>query len=101
MDLIKRLLQNSGNFKYCLRQAFRGSLNVQSFNWDDVIAFFKSPLQTSVDTVSVVLKEEGIKTEALEAFVQNINVNNNFEGSVGTVVGNVEGNVNGTSHSSL
>ncbi len=99
-ELIKRISQNlkiqinQGSLMFALRQAFQGSLNLGSFNVDDVMAFLKSTLHTGVMAVRDVLKEEGLPVETLDAFIQNINVNNNFDGSVGTVVGNVQGNMN-------
>ena len=99
-ELVRRISQNfkiqQKNFSlmFALRQAFQGSLNLNSFNVDDVMAFLKSTLQTGVMAVRDVLNEEGLPVDTLDAFIQNINVNNNFDGSVGTVVGNVQGNMN-------
>lgn len=93
-ETVRRIIQNKGNILLSLRQAFRSFSDFGTFNVDDVLMFLKPTLHTAVLAVRDVLKEEGLPVETLDAFAQNINVNQTFTGAVGAVVGNVEGNVN-------
>ncbi|MFE1747970.1 hypothetical protein [Coleofasciculus sp. H7-2] len=91
-EVIKRAIQNPKTpLSVAFRQVFQGSLNLGSFNIDDVMMFLKSTLSVGVIAVRDIFKDEGLPVEILDAFVQNINVSNVFESSVGAVVGNVQG----------
>lgn len=94
--LIQRVLQ-VGDIKTALRLEFNKSLDLGSFNLDDVVMFIKSTLHTTVTSIRDVFEQEGLPIETLDAFVQNINVSNvnqTFTGSVGGVTGKGTVNVN-------
>ncbi len=92
-EVIKNVIHNPKKpLSLAFRQAFPGSVNLGSFNVDDMMMFLKSTLSIGVLAVRDVLQEEGFPVETLDAFVQNINFNNVFQGTVGAVAGNVQGN---------
>jgi hypothetical protein len=92
--VIRRFLENpEKSISFACRQAFPGSLNIGSFNTDDVMMFLKSTLSIGAFAVRDVLKDEGLSTETLDGFIQNITVSNVFQGSVGAVAGNIQGNL--------
>jgi hypothetical protein len=92
--VISRFLKNpEKSMSFAFRQAFPGTLNIGSFNIDDVMMFLKSTLSVGAFAVRDVLKDEGLPIETLDGFIQNITVSNVFQGSVGAVAGNVQGNL--------
>lgn len=73
-----------------LRKQFPGELGAGSFDDDDVIAFFKTNLDLTLEAISQVLERHGIDTKALRAIIQNlqtINVNTGGGEIVGAVFG--------------
>lgn len=94
--LIQRI-QQVGDLRTSLRLEFNKSLDLGSFNLDDVVMFVKSTLHATVTSIRETFEREGLPVESLYAFVQSINVNNinqNFTGSVGGVTATGSVNLN-------
>jgi hypothetical protein len=86
-----------GDLRTSLRLEFNKSLDLGSFNLDDVVMFVKSTLHATVTSIRETFEKEGLPVESLDAFVQSINVNNinqNFTGSVGGVTATGSVNLN-------
>lgn len=92
-DLIRRIFQAQGNIVFALRQAFMSEINFGSLGIDDTMMFLKPTLHTAVWAIRNVLMEEKLPIETLDEFIQNININQTFTGSVSSVAGSIYGNV--------
>jgi hypothetical protein len=89
----RKFLRNlfSGDpFSVALRKQFPGELNMGAFDDDDVIAFFKTNLDLTLEAISAVLERHGIDTKALRTIIQNLQTINVHTGG-GEIVGAVIG----------
>lgn len=77
-------------FSIALRKQFPGELSLGAFDDDDVIAFFKTNLDLTLEAISGVLERHGVDTKALRTIIQNLQTINVHTGG-GEIVGAVIG----------
>ena len=68
-------------------------VNFGTFDIDDSMMFLKPTLHTAIWAIRDILNEEELPIQTLDEFMQNININQTFTGSVGSVAAKVHGNV--------
>jgi hypothetical protein len=94
-DLIRRIFQAKEIYiVFALRQVFMNNeVNFGTFDIDDSMMFLKPTLHTAIWAIRDILNEEELPIQTLDEFMQNININQTFTGSVGSVAAKVHGNV--------
>jgi E3 ubiquitin-protein ligase DOA10 len=102
--LIEKIIEGC-HVKTALRLEFNKSLDLGSFNLDDVLIFIKSNLYTMVTLVEDVFKEAGLPVDSLDAYRRSINnININTAGGAISMTGGSTigvGNVSETTTSSV